>query len=538
MSETNDMKAAAVDDEQLPLGDSEAEVTGAESSLFVGKADSGADDIARPKKPNRKAPSKSAKPRAAKNSKCKEETPGAAPPSLRDRLLAPIKLPPVRIDSRSLPPELHEALDTAGLADVDNLPTATFSTLAAIAAVAGPSINCTLEKPLPGLNTLAGLSLRLAIVSEQRTAPLVPPCITGAAYAAEGDALDAHNVEVARIEETRRKNAQRHRVREQAAQAGIDLGANSSAPDDAPDKPRPRPRVVALNGAASAIRIAAAGGTGVFVIDERRLPWLANVGGNFDLMTDALLNAAAAGHQIPIEDPTSGRVTMRVFPVGVIGILNFDDCDTLHKANRAQLGATVFMPAAAPPPNGDHTKLDDLMRRVYQLGLEGLTLRLPATDVLASATKAWTTAAADVQPPAADFLASAPDLARRIAALLYLASINTGVTGSVIPAKVVSRAVRLVDDIIVPTARALLEPFSTSQAERDARRIVGHLRAHQSPADRLFERRSLLRSWQRTITTIRLDAAIGVLRDAELLTPATDGDGRIFEVADAVFGEV
>lgn len=100
-----------------------------------------------------------------------------------------------------------------------------------------------------------------------------------------------------------------------------------------------------------------------------------------------------------------------------------------------------------------------------------------------------------------------------------------------------ANAVRLVDEVVLPLARVLLEPCSTSQVERDGRRIIAYLRAHTSPVDRLFERRVLLRAWQRSMTALRLDTALALLVDAELLADM-DGGGRAFEVAPAIYGEV
>ena len=175
------------------------------------------------------------------------------------------------------------------------------------------------------------------------------------------------------------------------------------------------------------------------------------------------------------------------------------------------------------------------MRRVRKICLEGITLRFRA-DAFASAAEAWTAAASGLEPPLADFLARAPDLARRLAVAMHMTVMDGSAASCTIPARTVANAVRLVDSAVLPVARAILEPCSTPQAERDARRVIGHLRTHFSLVDRAFERRPLLRAWQRTMSAARLDRALALLVEAELLADV-DGAGRIFEVADAAFGE-
>ena len=185
-------------------------------------------------------------------------------------------------------------------------------------------------------------------------------------------------------------------------------------------------------------------------------------------------------------------------------------------------------------PPATTTKIAEVLRRVRSL--PPVRLQLPRTEALVVAAEAWLQAASAVQKPAADFLMGAPDLARRLAAGLHLATMSDA-TNCAIPAKTVAAAIRLVNDAVLPFAAALLEPCSTSQVERDARRIIGYLRTHTSLVDRLFERRALLRSWQRTMSAMRLDAALALLVEAELLKDM-DAHGRIFEVAPAVFDAV
>ena len=529
MSDTNSDVTAGAVDKQLQRGHNEGEVARAERSPQVDKTDPDTDVVASAESPDKRHPAKPDRqpPKAGK----RNDGAGAAAsaPSLRDRLLASFILPPVKIDPKSLPPQLYDALDAANLTGAENLPVAVFTTLTAITAVAAPGLQCALERP--GLGMTNALSLRLALVAGQLTSPVLPPPILGAVYDAEADALDAHTEEVKHIDQARQTAEQYSRLRDQAARSGIELAIDLPLPDEMPDRRRVRPRMVVVDKAASAILAAAAGETGILVVDHRRCPWLATIGDNYDTATDALLNAAAAGHPIPVENPITGRVTMRSLPVSVVGVLERDGAGSLCNANRAQLAATVFMQALAPPSTGDHTKISEVFRRVRSL--PPVRLQLPRTEALVVAAEGWLQAATDVQKPAADFLMGAPDLTRRLAAALHLATMSDA-TNCAIPAKTVAAAIRLVNDAVLPFAAALLEPCSTSQVERDARRIIGYLRTHASLVDRLFERRALLRSWQRSMSALRLDAALALLVEADLLKDM-DAHGRLFEVAPAVF---
>ena len=194
--------------------------------------------------------------------------------------------------------------------------------------------------------------MRLAVIAEERVSTLVPPCILGAVYAANPMRSTRMSPRFSKSGKLAAENEQLHRVCEQAERAGIHLGADIPRSDAMPKRATPRPRIVIVNGAESAIRTAAAGGTGLLIMDDRRAPWLANVGNNFDLGTDNLLNTVAAGYPIQIEDPTTGRVNMRFITAGVIGALDLSACDALYECNKSQFSGTIFMPKAIPPSNG------------------------------------------------------------------------------------------------------------------------------------------------------------------------------------------
>ena len=374
------------------------------------------------------------------------------------------------------------------------LPAATLVTLSALGAVAGPALRC---EPIDDVPRVAGdsLSLRVALLASHRRSSLVPAPILAAAYAAENEALDAYSERVRHQAGLARAVEQRRRLYEQAARNAATLGLPSPPPlpEVVLGRLGPRPRIVVADGAGSAIRLAAAGGTGVWLVDERRMPSMAFVGDFYDEATDTLLNDAAAGHHIPIADPNSGRIAMRAFPASVVGALSVADCATLHHAGPAQLLGTVFMPETPAPAVGDSAALVALMCRVRSIGDGVSMLRLPAPmAALVTASAAWAARAAGTQPPLSDYWTGLPDLARRLAALLHLAAAggNGHLAPQIAPATL-RRALALIDACVVPTARAVLGPISFGEVERDARRLIGHLRTIASSHNRVFERRPL-----------------------------------------------
>jgi len=522
-----------------------ASKTSSSASSDVGTAGAEAEPTA---KRSGASPRKRSKSRQHKGSTAGERTETKGKPSGRrtaglvDRLLARVELPRVTLERRLLPPKLVAALDAAGLGTPALLPSSAFMSLAAIGAIAGPHVRC---EPADGAHGMmgGGLALRVALLAPERRASPVPAAIMAGAYAAENDQLDLYNVSVERDAERRRAAEQRRRVHEQVVRAAMTLGMPSPPPltDAVPAKPGARPRIVVLDGAGAAIRAAAAGLTGVLVVDERRVASMAHIGDFHDEPTDALLNAASSGHAVPIADPATGRITMRSFPAGVIGCLAATEFASLHHAGAEQLAATVFVTAAAPPPAGDGAALVELMRSVRAIGDEPVVLRLPAQgDALKTAAAAWSEIAAATTPPLSDFLAGLPDLARRLAATLHLAATAGAGLGRGIAPATIQRAVAIVNSVVVPAAQAVLGPISSSEVERDARRIIAHLQAITSLDHRTFERRTIMRAWQKTMPVPRLDAALGLLLNAGLVaaldkTDAGKGVGQRFEVAEHVY---
>lgn len=492
------------------------------------------------RKTGAKAKSKRPRRTAGENAKPSGAASQDQPRSLLERLLARLELPDVTLDRRLLPAPLLTALDAAGLGSPDLLPSALFMTLAAAGAVAGPSVQCVyaddIADPICG-----NMSLRVALLKSSRRSSLVPASILGGVYAAENAALDKYNVAVQRHRELLRVAEQRRRLHEQAVRTAVALGLPTPAPlpDAAIVGPGPRPRIVVVDGAGSAIRAAAAGGTGILVIDERRLTWMSDVGDFYDAPTDALLSAAAAGCQIPIADPVGGRVTMRTFAAAAIGVLCVAECPTLHNAGPEQLTGTIFVLAKPPKEVGDNAALVALMRRVQEITRGIIIYRLPSEALAPSAT-AWNEQAQQNLPPLSDYLAALPDLARRLAVLLHLtAAAGDNGDSRDISLGTVKHAVAIVDTCVLPAARAVLGPVSTAEVERDARRIIQHLRATTN-AERLIDRRKLSRVWPSSLEGPELDAALDLLQAAELLVRVYEIEGKPvrgqhFKIDDSVY---
>jgi hypothetical protein len=227
---------------------------------------------------------------------------------------------------------------------------------------------------------------------------------------------------------------------------------------------------------------------------------------------------------------------MRSLPASVIGVLTTADCALLHEVAAASYAATAFVPAV-PAPTGDSAGLVTLVRHVGAIaGDAAITLQLPAAT-LTGAAEAWATLATGAQPPLSHWLDGLPDLARRLAAALHLvaAAGGDGKIGPAIPPATVKRAISIINVCVLPTAQAVLLPVSTAEAIRDARRVIDHLRAKTSTRNREFKRRPLLLSWQESMPTGRLDAAIQLLEAEKLLTAVEKSGGQQYEVALAVY---
>ena len=104
------------------------------------------------------------------------------------------------------------------------------------------------------------------------------------------------------------------------------------------------------------------------------------------------------------------------------------------------------------------------------------------------------------------------------------AGADAQMSAAIAPATV-KRAISIINACVLPTAQAVLSPVSTAEVVRDARRIIDHLRVKTSAQKPRFERRPLLLSWQDSMPTARLDAAIALLEGEKLLTAVEKSGG-------------
>ena len=492
-------------------------------------------------KPRAKAKAQSRRGSNSSRATGSDDASGDQTPRLQEQLLARLTVPPVTFDRRLLPANLIDALDAAGLGARETLPAAALMTLAAVAAVAGPAVRCEIGGDRGLFGNRGDTALRVALIAPDRRASLVPSAILAGAFAAENALLDRYAQAEELDAERQRAAAEHRRLHAKASAIAVTLGAPPPPPlpltETAPATCGVPPRIVVRDGAAAAIRLAAAGGSGVLIIDERRMTSMKWVAGFYDGPTETLLSDFARGDQVPIVDPKSRRTLMRSLPASVIGVLTTADCALLHEVAAASYMATAFVPAV-PAPTGDSAGLVTLLRHVGAIaGDAAVTLRLPA-ETLTGAAEAWVELATAALPPLSHWFVQLPDLARRLAAALHLvaAAGGDGKINSEIPPATVKKAVALVNNCLLPTAQAVLSPVSTSEVVRDARRIVDHLRAKTSAQKPRFERRPLLRSWQDSMPTGRLDAAIALLEGEKLLSAVEKTGAQHYDVALAVYG--
>lgn len=204
---------------------------------------------------------------------------------------------------------------------------------------------------LKGMLPATGLSLRVALISEERRSSVVPAAILAGVYAAENTPIDAYLNAVEGSAAQRRASAKLRLLHEQATRAAAALGIEPPPPfaEDAAVREQARPRIVLPRGAYSAIIDAAAGGTGTLVIDERWMKSTSKVGDNFDEATAALLTALSLGHQIPVADP-DGRNTMRSLPASLIGLAR-RRTTTTPRTHWLNVGTLSRRPAFAALPS-------------------------------------------------------------------------------------------------------------------------------------------------------------------------------------------
>ncbi|WP_137045578.1 hypothetical protein [Pseudolabrys sp. FHR47] len=301
--------------------------------------------------------------------------------------------------------------------------------------------------------------------------------------------------------------------------------------DGARDDISAPPRLVVDDGALRAVIDASAGGTGVFLTDERRMANFARVGCG-DPATAAALNTTALGQPLASADRKGGRVSLRRLPIPVVGVLTLDECETLQTARAEELLGTVFVGTRRHACDGDGRAMLALVRRVHELGAASslkLNFHAAATAALGEAAQRWKTTVDKRLDPITTYINQLPDLAQRIAAALHLigATAKMKLTAE-IPASAIRSAVAMIDAIALGGARHILGPVSAATPEEaDAIRIIAALRHHTSVADAVIEKRELSRRLQNAVpSSPRFKAAARMLERLNLISPAPPPEGQ------------
>lgn len=425
------------------------------------------------------------------------------------RLTARLRLPRAAIDPALLPHELLEPLEKAGLAGPDSLPAAAMTALAMVAPVAGPCVGLAPAEPGSRLGRATGIGLRVCLLVNNRDLPALPPAVAGAAHAVQNALLTRHRAALALSTAQERIAAERRTLYAQAVRAAAALGHAPPPPLPQADLlgPGAPPRILVEDGAGAALVKAAGGGTGVLLVDERR---------------------------------------MATLPVGVVGVLTAAECEGLLTATPEMLVGTAFVPAFPPPPGGDPASLADLALRVHALASVDpvmLAFAGAAATALAAAAQRWTADLDRSLQPLSACLAQLPDLAQRLAVALHLvAAAGEGKLAAEIGAGTVRRAVALVETFILPVARTLLSAVSSASAvEADALRLVAALRRHTSLEDPVIDKREWQRATQTTVPSARFKAAVRLLERLALIAPAPPPadrkGGEYFTVARAIHAD-
>lgn len=489
---------------------------------------------AKPGAKSKKAPA----PRSPKSDAAGEKS----NPSSRfaDQLRTRFAMPDLALDRQLLPGNLRTALDAAGLGVREHLPTATFMALAMITAIAGPNVTCApyAHSLRAKLGDDLGLALRICAIVERRGISFVPPAIVAAAVAVQNVLVDLHRGALDRAKEQRRIAGLRRAAHAEAVVLAAKLGHPAPPPltENPITGPGATPRIVVDDGAASAVCKAAAGGTGILLIDERRMPSIAAVGDG-DPTTACLLNRFARGLARPVTDGESGRTTMVSPPTAVWGALTEARCRDLERATSEELLGTAFVPGVPPPAGGDSRPLMELAQRVHVLTERAIELRLSPSGltILITAAEAWAKFAS--ARPLSEYGHQMADLARRLSVSIHIVTSagGDGPMAAEIPAATVTRAVGLIDGVLAPMARAVLGPVSYASAvEADASALVAYLRSHTSVESPTIERREWYRACAMPVP--RFNAAVALLRKLEfVVTAETKGQkGEWFAATAAV----
>ncbi|MCK9917123.1 hypothetical protein MXD81_49085 [Microbacteriaceae bacterium K1510] len=454
---------------------------------------------------------------------------GTAVLSSSSRILARAVIPMVTVNRRHVPPELLRPIEATGALTEDHLPQALMTLMTALGSATAPTTTC---EPTPQLGHAVGLGIRLCLAAENRDVAVIQSPVVHAVHLLQNELIDRYRTSLALATASRRAAAERRALHAHAVRAADKLGHSPPPPlvDATIDDASAPPLIVVHEGGPAAIADASAGGTNVLLVDERRMPVFARSGCG-DPATAALLNGAAIGYPMTVHEHDTGHVTVRNTTVAVLGVQIRPEFDSLSVATADALRGVAFVSASAPPPGGDYAALGKLMQRVYALtSAAPVTLKFSegAVSMLLEGSERWSGDIDARLHPLSTYIAQLPDLGRRLAIAVHLASAaQSGNLASEIATVDAERAVALIDHLLLPTAVQLLGAVSTiDETEADARRLVSVLRAETSPSSPALEKRDLQRAVQATMRGARFRAALQLLDELELIGPAEPPSGR------------
>jgi hypothetical protein len=460
---------------------------------------------------------------------------------LRGTRIAPAPLPP----AGTLPPQLEPLFpDMLSIAAV----------LAVTAAAAGHGVQLGADKNGVG----SSAALRVAVIGAERHLPQAVMPVLQAAYALEQEDVRRWTAEKQKIDLLGAADAARRRAyRQMWSHAGMlglaEVSDRLDLPTASPAAVVPRPRLVLRDpGQKDVMRALEAADTGILLVDGRRLPTMSGFGVNYDDVTAALLNSAAAGHPLELADSRlAGCIRMRPVVASVIGMLTIVDICSLHKTKPAMLAATVFVPveenSKIRPTTDAVTALTNILGRVRALTTNAqdtrapLRLSAPARKILEQMKTRLTHASTKVLPPLADYYAGAADLVQRIAVGLHVLD-HAGSQADRLSGEVgkdaVQRAVDFVEQCVLPAARCALAAASVAPEVQNGRRIISFAQLYSSVEHSQLVLRDIGRILKRTMTTAEFDCAIRRLVLDGLLAPADSeeaGGGLAVRVVEEVF---
>ncbi len=444
------------------------------------------------------------------------------------RILARAAIPVAAFDPKYLPASIQKPLEAAGVLDKEHFAEASLALLTAISAAAAPMTTCAAA---PALGPATGIGIRLCLLTEDRDLPVAEGPVFCAVHMLQNALLDQYQIALATAAVSQRIAAERRALYAQAVKAAGVLGHSPPPPlgDAAQHCAGSPPQIVVRDAGPSALTDALAGGTNVLLFDERRAPNFQRVGCG-DPATAALLNAVTIGRPIAIRDAKSGYVTSRGTTVAVIGVQTRAELDRLPAATADELRAVAFVPASPPPPGGDCAGITELLARVHSLtaaASPAFALSQAALAVILEGSDRWRHQAEAGLHPLSTYIAQLPDLCRRLAIAFHLAEATQSgnLTAEIGPIDA-RRAAALIDHLLLPVAVQLLGPVSTkNQTEADARHLVARVREETIMALPSVEKREFQRAVQGTVRGARFRAALQLLQELELVTPAEPPNG-------------